>query len=66
MAKKPNLKKPVAIEGEAWYFNLDPVVANLDEPGATRYIRTAFILEMSSRIKHRKRHRAFWNRKNRL
>ena len=34
-------------EGEVWYFNLDPVVANLDEPGATRYIRTAFILEMS-------------------
>ena len=36
--------------GEPWYYNLDPVVANLDEPGATRYIRTAFILEISSDI----------------
>ena len=36
--------------GEPWYYNLDPVVANLDEPGATRYIRTAFILEMSPDI----------------
>jgi flagellar basal body-associated protein FliL len=40
-------EKNTAKEGEAWYFNIDPVVANLDEPGATRYIRTAFILEMS-------------------
>jgi flagellar basal body-associated protein FliL len=43
-------EKITAKEGEAWYFNLDPVVANLDEPGATRYIRTAFILEMSPEI----------------
>ena len=41
-------------EGEAWYYNLDPVVANLDEPGATRYIRTAFILEMSPDISSEK------------
>ncbi len=40
-------EKPVVKEGEVWYFTLEPVVANLDEPGATRYIRTAFILEMS-------------------
>jgi len=37
-------------EGDIWYYSLDPVVANLDEPGATRYIRTTFILEMSSDI----------------
>jgi flagellar basal body-associated protein FliL len=37
-------------EGEVWYFQLDPVVANLDEPGATRYIRTAFTLEMSPEL----------------
>ena len=45
-----NLKKSTAKEGEPWYYNLDPVVANLDEPGATRYIRTAFVLEMSPDI----------------
>jgi flagellar basal body-associated protein FliL len=43
-------EKNTAKEGETWYYNLDPVVANLDEPGATRYIRTAFILEMSPDI----------------
>jgi flagellar basal body-associated protein FliL len=30
------------------------VVANLDEPGATRYIRTAFILEMSPDLSEEK------------
>ncbi len=29
-----------------WYYKLDPVVANLDEPGALRYIRLAVYLEM--------------------
>jgi flagellar basal body-associated protein FliL len=48
--EKTKSEKTGAKEGEAWYFNLDPVVANLDEPGATRYIRTAFILEMSSEL----------------
>jgi flagellar basal body-associated protein FliL len=43
-------EKTTVKEGEAWYYNMDPVVANLDEPGATRYIRTAFILEMSPDI----------------
>jgi flagellar basal body-associated protein FliL len=43
-------EKNTVKEGESWYHNLDPVVANLDEPGATRYIRTAFILEMSPDI----------------
>ena len=43
-------EKNTVKEGDAWYYNLDPVVANLDEPGTTRYIRTAFILEMSPDI----------------
>jgi flagellar basal body-associated protein FliL len=29
-----------------WYCKLEPVVANLDEPGALRYIRLAVFLEM--------------------
>jgi len=33
-----------------WYFDLDPVVANLDEPGATRYVRATLTLEMSGEI----------------
>jgi flagellar basal body-associated protein FliL len=45
--EKAKPEKTGTAGGDAWYFTLDPVVANLDEPGATRYIRTAFILEMS-------------------
>lgn len=36
--------------GEIWYYDLDPVVANLNEPGATRYVRAALTLEMSPTI----------------
>jgi flagellar basal body-associated protein FliL len=34
--------------GEGWYYDLDPVVANLNEPGVTRYARVALTLEMNS------------------
>jgi flagellar basal body-associated protein FliL len=30
-----------------WLYELEPVVANLDEPGVTRYVRASFILEVS-------------------
>ncbi len=33
-----------------WYYDMEPVVANLDEPRATRYVRAAFTLEMSAEI----------------
>jgi len=42
--------KPGAAKEEVWYFDLEPVVANLDEPGATRYVRASLTLEMSSEI----------------
>jgi flagellar basal body-associated protein FliL len=32
--------------GEGWYYDLDPVVANLNEPGVTRYGRVALTLEI--------------------
>jgi len=35
---------------ELWYYDLDPVVANLDEPGATRYVRAALTLAVSSSL----------------
>lgn len=34
--------------GEGWYYDLDPVVANLNEPGVTRYARVALTLEVNS------------------
>ena len=34
--------------GKVWYYDLDPVVANLNEPSVTRYVRASLTLEMSS------------------
>jgi len=33
---------------KVWYYDLDPVVANLDEPTVTRYVRASLTLEMSA------------------
>lgn len=33
-----------------WYYQCDPVVANLNEPGANRYIRIVFTLELSGQL----------------
>jgi flagellar basal body-associated protein FliL len=35
---------------KVWYYDLDPVVANLNEPSATRYVRAALTLEMSPEV----------------
>ncbi len=43
-------EKSGAAKEDAGYYNLDPVVANLDEPGATRYVRAALILELSPEL----------------
>lgn len=40
--------------GTGWYYDLDPVVANLNEPGVTRYVRATFTLEMSSELDKKK------------
>jgi flagellar basal body-associated protein FliL len=33
-----------------WYYDLEPVVANLNEPGVTRYVRLALTLEISNKF----------------
>ncbi len=33
-----------------WFYKCEPVVANLNEPGATRYVRMGFTLEMSGKL----------------
>jgi len=44
-----------AAEGEEWwYYDLEPVVANLDEPGVTRYVRATITLEISSALEKAK------------
>ena len=37
-----------------WYFDLEPVVANLDSPGVTRYVRLTLTLEIDSQISVKK------------
>jgi flagellar basal body-associated protein FliL len=39
---------------KTWYYDLEPVVANLNEPGATRYVRATLILEISSEVDKKK------------
>lgn len=41
---------PAAAADNIWYFDLEPVVANLNEPGATRYVRAALTLEISGEL----------------
>ena len=43
--KEPALK---AGAGECWYYDLDPIVVNLNDPGVTRYVRISLTLEVSS------------------
>lgn len=47
----PDYMNLMAVEGtdqKSWFFQeLEPVVANLADPGATRYIRAGFMLEMT-------------------
>ncbi len=35
---------------ETWYYDFEPVVANLNEPGATRYIRVVLTLQISKAL----------------
>lgn len=35
---------------KGWFYEMEPVVACLDEPGITRYIRTTLTLEFSSEL----------------
>jgi len=40
--------KPGSEKGEPWFYDIEPIVANLNEPGVTRYVRVALTLEMGS------------------
>ena len=58
-AKPPNEQKaaieekPTLIaEGgqKSWYYEMEPVIANLNEPSVTRYVRVTITFEMSEKI----------------
>ena len=45
--KKDDKKSEVVDENASWYFDMDPIVANLDVPGVTRYVRVALTMELT-------------------
>jgi len=39
---------------KSWYYDLDPVIANLNEPSVTRYVRATLTLELAGTIDAKK------------
>jgi flagellar basal body-associated protein FliL len=39
---------PGSEKGAPWFYDIDPIVANLNEPGVTRYVRVALTLEVGN------------------
>jgi flagellar basal body-associated protein FliL len=39
---------------KTWYYHLEPVVANLDVPDVTRYVRVSLTLEISPEVSEKK------------
>lgn len=50
LTENPKANDSTTDSQEGWIYELEPVVACLDEPGATRYIRAALRLEISSEL----------------
>lgn len=53
----PKAETPASQEGKSqstWYYDLEPVVANLNESGAMRYIRGTVTLEIRSTLEKEK------------
>jgi flagellar basal body-associated protein FliL len=50
---------------KSWYYDLEPVIANLNVPGVTRYVRASLTLEISPEMDETKG-LAFLEEKNRL
>ena len=41
-------------DSQSWYYNLEPVIANLNVADVTRYVKASLILEVSSEVDERK------------
>ncbi len=60
-------KEPALKDGPSqnWYFDLDPVVVNLNDPGVTRYVRIGLTLEINGTLDE-KEGKAFLDQKKPL
>jgi flagellar basal body-associated protein FliL len=52
--EKKEGEKGESAEPKIWYHDLDPVIANLNEPGVTRYIRVIVTLQIASDLPQEK------------
>jgi flagellar basal body-associated protein FliL len=43
-----------ADSGGTWFYQMEPVIANLDVPGITRYVRTSLVLEINQQVDEQK------------
>lgn len=50
IAKETDGNKTGKKPAKSWYFELDPVIANLNEPGATRYVMVTLIIEVNPNV----------------
>ncbi|MHC4622282.1 MAG: flagellar basal body-associated FliL family protein [Planctomycetota bacterium] len=49
-AEEPQPDRSAVNPEKVWFYDLEPVVANLDVPGVTRYVRATLTLAISSQI----------------
>jgi len=48
--EEPLIEETATEEVSNWEFEIPPVIANLDEPGVTRYVRATLILRISNEV----------------
>lgn len=41
------------LTGQSWFYDMESVIANLNEPGGTRYVRVGLTLELDSGLKEK-------------
>lgn len=49
-SENPEMAGSATNSENSWYYDLEPVVANLDEPSVTRYVRVIITLEISAAL----------------
>jgi len=49
-AESPKVDDSATNSQKTWYYKLEPVVANLDEPRVTRYVRATLTLEINPEL----------------
>ena len=53
-AQVPQTNDSAADLENTWYYDLEPVVANLNDPGVTRYVRVTLTLQISNELQQKK------------